>query len=219
MFPPRGGGLSVERMKYPLACLLASFPLLAAGCGNVVVEGGGGSAATGGGGSTLTTGDGGTGGGGGSGGTGVAGSTGFGGSIGQGGGTGESYGMVVLPTDVPRFMIVKRTGTTCIRVRMVAYLSQPPEYEVIVTPEWAVENIVLTNLPEDCDFEMGSVPFEPAGDSVQASSAAGKVEVDMPDLPCGATADMKIAFPFTGWGPDVDGFQSPYLSSGLPCDL
>lgn len=129
------------------------------------------------------------------------------------------YSMHVLPTNVPRFMLLRNDGKLCTRVTVVAY-SNPNLYDVEVTAPWSVETIQITNDPTDCPSDPFEVPFPPNGETVAAESAFGTIVVDLPDIPCGADASMTITFPPSApWVPSSIPFVSGYLSSGLPCDL
>jgi hypothetical protein len=131
------------------------------------------------------------------------------------------YSVHVLPTDAPRFVIFKSDAfrDICVRVMVVGFGEMAP-FKLSVTPPWQIESIVVTNHAADCTVELGGFPEPPLNQSVDAIGADGKIEIDLPDLPCGVTADATLYFDSTApWIPDIEPFNSGYLSTNIPCDL
>lgn len=129
------------------------------------------------------------------------------------------YSLHVLPTDVPRFVIFRSDGKTCTRVTVSTLAGFDP-YQVDVTPPWDVESVVITNNAGDCKVGGDQMPVPPKDQVVVASTATGTIVIDLPDIPCGADANLTIEFPNGGpWVPPSIPFVSGYLWSGLPCDL
>lgn len=134
---------------------------------------------------------------------------------------GAEYSLHVLPTDAPRFVLFKSDPfrDLCFQVMVVGF-GGPGPFMVDVTPPWQIESILVTNHASDCELNLGGFPDPPQNQSASAKAAEGTLEIDQPDLPCGATASAKLYFdPTAPWIPDIEPFDSGYLSAGSPCDL